>query len=227
MWRFPLVETCCDSTRQLLKLLISLVTWSVANITAEVKDFRLISLDTNRFSLWSGELSVELVGDLLWGWYLRVVKCDNLVLSFGHRFTIYCLDSSSQVCRFRLMIQRLHKLSPLLSFMFDRYSGDLIVYLLEGGQGRVSGADLSQYLCWNLLCVESVSSRGYVVSCCFKNDGTQDLFSFLAVGRKLYFAQIVFNLSTVSAAVCLFHVDTGTMLWRVDSDCYLQTKEDW
>ena len=28
----------------------SLVTWSVVNVTAEVNDFRLISLDTNRVS---------------------------------------------------------------------------------------------------------------------------------------------------------------------------------
>ena len=32
----------------LLQLLIPLVTWSVVNVTAEVKDFRLIFLDTNR-----------------------------------------------------------------------------------------------------------------------------------------------------------------------------------
>ena len=52
------------------------------NVTSEVKDFRLIYLDTNRVSreevsaqLSSGELSVEIVGDLLWGGYLRAVKC--------------------------------------------------------------------------------------------------------------------------------------------------------
>ena len=33
--------------RVLLQLLILLVTWSVVNVTAEVKDFYLISLDTN------------------------------------------------------------------------------------------------------------------------------------------------------------------------------------
>ena len=32
------------------QVLIPLVTWSVVNVTAEVNDFRLISLDTNRFS---------------------------------------------------------------------------------------------------------------------------------------------------------------------------------
>ena len=54
--------------------------------------------------LCSGELSVEIVGDLLWGGYLRAVKCDCLVLSLGRRFTIYCLDSSPQFCRVCLMI---------------------------------------------------------------------------------------------------------------------------
>ena len=34
----------------------------------------------------------------------------------------------------------------------------------------------------------------------------QDLFSFLAVSRKPSFAQIVFNLSTVSVPVCLFRL---------------------
>ena len=33
--------------RVLMQLLIPLVTWSVVNVTAEIKDFRLISLDTN------------------------------------------------------------------------------------------------------------------------------------------------------------------------------------
>ena len=37
-------------TRVLLQLLIPLVTWSVVKVTAAVKDFRLISLDTNRVS---------------------------------------------------------------------------------------------------------------------------------------------------------------------------------
>ena len=36
--------------RVLLQLLITLVTWSVVNVTAAVNDFRLISLDTNRVS---------------------------------------------------------------------------------------------------------------------------------------------------------------------------------
>ena len=41
----------------------------------------------------------------------------------------------------------------VLSFMFVRYSGDLIVYLLQGERGRVSGSEvisyynLFQYLC--------------------------------------------------------------------------------
>ena len=38
------------SGRVLLQLLIPLVAWFVVNVIAEVKDFRLISLDTNRVS---------------------------------------------------------------------------------------------------------------------------------------------------------------------------------
>ena len=32
--------------------------------------------------------------------------------------------------------------SPILSFMFVRYSGDLIVHVLKGGRGRVSGYEV-------------------------------------------------------------------------------------
>ena len=39
-----------SKARVLLQLLIPLVTGSVVNVTAEVKDFRLISLYTNRVS---------------------------------------------------------------------------------------------------------------------------------------------------------------------------------
>ena len=138
---------------------------------------------------------------------MRAVKCDFLVISPVRRFTIYCLDTSPQFGMFCLMIQRLRKLSPLLSFMFVRYSGDLIIHRLQGGRGRVSRFEVSssshlfQYLCWNSLCVESVSSRGYVVGCCF-NQGRS--FLLLTVGRESYFAQfvsIVFNLSTLSVPV--------------------------
>ena len=34
----------------------------------------------------------------------------------------------------------------------------------------------------------------------------QDLFSFLAVSQKLSFAQLAFNLSTISVPVCLFRL---------------------
>ena len=68
---------------------------------------------------------------------MRAVKCDCLVLSLWRRSTIYCFYSSPQFCRIcDLVIQRLHKLSPLLSFMFVRYSGDLIVHLWQGGRGK-------------------------------------------------------------------------------------------
>ena len=49
----------------------------------------------------------------------------------------------------------------------------------------------------------------------------------LVVGQNPSFAQLVFNLSTVSVPVFLFQVDAGTMLYRVDSDVHLQTNEDW
>ena len=39
-----------EDARVLLQILIPLVTWSVVNVTAEVNDFRLISLYTNRVS---------------------------------------------------------------------------------------------------------------------------------------------------------------------------------
>ena len=66
-----------------------------------------------------------------------------------------------------------------------------------------------------------------MVSCCFKNNGTQDLFSFLVVSWKPSFAQLVFNLSTVSFPVYLFQVDAGTLLYRGDCDVHMKSNEDW
>ena len=49
-FRWKMVSLSGPKDRVLLQLLIPLVTWSVVNVTAEVRDFRLISLDTNRVS---------------------------------------------------------------------------------------------------------------------------------------------------------------------------------
>ena len=49
-FRWKMRHLSGPKARVLLQLLIPLVTWSVVNVTAEVKDFRLISLDTNRVS---------------------------------------------------------------------------------------------------------------------------------------------------------------------------------
>ena len=47
-FRWKMLSLSGPKARVLLQQLIPLVTWSVVNVTAEVKDFRLISLDTNR-----------------------------------------------------------------------------------------------------------------------------------------------------------------------------------
>ena len=48
--RWKMLSLSGPKARVLLQLLIPLVTWSVVNITAELKYFRLISLHTNRVS---------------------------------------------------------------------------------------------------------------------------------------------------------------------------------
>ena len=53
-------------------------------------------------------MPVEVVGNLLWGRYLSVVKCDGFVLIPWWWFSIYCLDSSLQFGRVGLVVQRLH-----------------------------------------------------------------------------------------------------------------------
>ena len=53
------------------------------------------------------------------------------------------------------------------------------------------------------------------------NNGTQDLFSFLAVGRKPSFAQLVFNLSTVSVPVLLFQVDVVVVVCHDQVRCQI------
>ena len=49
-FRWKMLSFSGPKTRVLLHLLIPLVIWSVVNGTAEVNDFRLIYLDTNRVS---------------------------------------------------------------------------------------------------------------------------------------------------------------------------------
>ena len=49
-FRWKMLSISGPKARVLLQLLIPLVNWSVVNVTAVVKDFRLISLDTNRVS---------------------------------------------------------------------------------------------------------------------------------------------------------------------------------
>ena len=71
----------------LLHLLIPLGSWSVVNVSADINDFCLISLDT---SLVSREelclpcfdvVNCLVVDNLLWGRSLRVAKCYGFVLS--------------------------------------------------------------------------------------------------------------------------------------------------
>ena len=49
-FRWKMLSLYGPKARVLLQLRIPLVTWSVVNFTAEVNDFRLISLDTNQVS---------------------------------------------------------------------------------------------------------------------------------------------------------------------------------
>ena len=115
----------------------------------------------------SVELSVELVGGLLCGGYLRAVICDCLVLSLGRQITIYCLDSSPQFSRVCLMIQRLH-FCLLCSFVIL-----VISSFISCRAGEVESLDLR-------------SSRALIFSnmCC-------DAALRMAVDRKPSFAQLV------------------------------------
>ena len=61
--------------------------------------------------------------------------------------------------------------------------------------------------------------------CCFQNYGTQDLFSFLAVGWKPSFAQFLLYFLTISVPVGFLKVEAGTMRYRVEF--HLQTNDDW
>ena len=48
--RWKILSVSCQKVLVLLQLLIPLVAWSVVNVTADVNDFRLISLDASRVS---------------------------------------------------------------------------------------------------------------------------------------------------------------------------------
>ena len=115
------------------------------------------------------------------------------------------------------MIQRLHKLSPLLSSFVKLVISSFIscrADLVESLDLRSSRA----------LIVSNISvGTGSVLS----RSRPEGMWCYAAVGRHPSFAQLVFKLSTASVPVCLFHVDAGTMLYRVDSDVHLQTNQDW
>ena len=181
--------------------------------------------------IWCDELYVEVVGSLFWGRYLRVVKWDSLVLNIWRWFSVYCLHSCPQFWRVWLVVQRLHKLSLCLSLMFICCSGDLVIHLLEDGRGGISRYEviscshLFQYFRWDWLCIKMGSSRGYMVWWWFQKDGTQDLFSHLAVGWKPSFAPLV--LLTISFPVGLLQVEADTMGYRIDNEVHLQHNEDW
>ena len=61
------------------------------------------------------------------------------------------------------MIQRLHKLSSPLSFMFVCYSGDIIVHFCRTGEVESLFLRSSRALIFSNISVETVSSKGYVV----------------------------------------------------------------
>ena len=63
--------------------------------------------------------------------------------------------------------------------------------------------------------------------CCFQNEGTHNIVSFLAVGWKSSFAHVVLYLLTIWVPVCLLLVEAVTMGYRVDSEFNLKTNEDW
>ena len=71
---------------------------------------------------------------------MRAVNCNCLVLSLRRRFTIYCLDRSPQFCRVCLVIQRLHKLSPLC--LLCSFVILVISSFISGRAGDVAPLDL-------------------------------------------------------------------------------------
>ena len=107
------------------------------------------------------------------------------------------------------MVQRLHKLSPLLFLCL------FVVPLLQGERGIVSRSAVMLSRCRpeGMWCDADLRMMAHKI--------------FLAIGGRSSFAHLVFYLCTVPAQVFLFHVDAGTMLYRVDSDVHLQTNENW
>ena len=169
---------------------------------------------------------------MLWGGYVRAVKCDCLVLSLGRRSTIYCLDSSPQFCRICLLIQRLHKLSPPLSFC--SFVVLVISSFISGRAGEVGSLDLrsSRALIFSNISVETGS---LLIQC--RPEGMWCDAALRIMARKIFLlsvsqSEVVFCSACLQSFYCigpslLFQVDAGTMLYRGDCDVHLQTNEDW
>ena len=97
----------------------------------------------------------------------------------------------------------------------------MILSFISGRAAEVESLDLRSS---RALTISNIYvGTGYVlIRCCprilLRMMARKIFFSFLAVGQKPSFAQLVFNLSTVSVPVFPFQGDAGTMLYRVDSD---------
>ena len=116
------------------------------------------------------------------------------------------------------MIQRLHKLSPLLSFMFVRYSGDLIVHLWQGGRGKVLDLRSSRALIFSNISV----GTGSVLSQC-RPEGMWCDVALRIMTRKIFspFWQLVGNrlLLSLSSISLLYRSQFSFFMLMLERCC--------
>ena len=172
----------------------SLITWSVVNVTTDINYFRFISLDTIWVS-WE-EVCLPIVGNLLWGRYLRVIKSDGFVISLWRRFAVHCLDSSPQFGKVCPVVQCLHELSPCVSPMFICCSGNLVVHLLQGERGGISSRAL-------ILSNIFAGTGSVLIRCC--PEGICRVVAFRMMVRKIFYSfwqfdgiRLLLSLSVIS-----------------------------
>ena len=137
---------------------------------------------------------------------------------------------SLEVC---LMIQCLHKLSPLC--LLCSFVILVISYVISGRLGEVESLDLrsSRALIFSNISVVT----GFVLNRCHPEGMWCDTALRIMACKifspfwQLVGSRLLLSLSSISllyrSQFSLFQVDAGMMLYRVDSDVHLQTNEDW
>ena len=166
-FKWKMLSLSWPNTLLFLQLLIALLTRSVVNVCAISKDFLFVSLVTNRVSLEEVCLPSFDVVDC---WLNLAASCLHDENELPLKVIVSFSASRFALPSILLMVHHSLSTSPnLLHFVCVDAVLDVIILSLQLRRDWISFTEVIsschhiQYLCWNRLLVESVSSSGDVV----------------------------------------------------------------